>query len=281
MRDARYLYQPYEVSIETFAFCNAACNFCPYPTLERKGEKLSLDVIDDLLDQMSLFEHPFFLSPFKVNEPLLDTRLLHILREINRGIPHASIRLFSNGSTLTSDNVEAIADLKNVAHLWVSLNSVNEISHKNLMGFDQFNKIMSKLDALHSLVSSKEFRHTVVVSRVSQGNSGDVEFILKVRERWPNFLPQMIKRDGWLGQVPDIEPQFNQVPQIPCARWWELSITATGIASLCCMDGTGEYAIGSIHEKSLLELYNSPKLLQARMNQLLRKEISPCNRCTY
>jgi hypothetical protein len=31
---------PTEVTIETQAICNAACTFCTYPTMERKGNKM-------------------------------------------------------------------------------------------------------------------------------------------------------------------------------------------------------------------------------------------------
>jgi MoaA/NifB/PqqE/SkfB family radical SAM enzyme len=35
MRKSPYLDFPVHVHLETNALCNAACNFCPYPTLER------------------------------------------------------------------------------------------------------------------------------------------------------------------------------------------------------------------------------------------------------
>ena len=33
---SRCIDYPAIVSIETYAYCNAACNFCPYPNLTRK-----------------------------------------------------------------------------------------------------------------------------------------------------------------------------------------------------------------------------------------------------
>ena len=36
---------PRHVHLETLAVCNAACHFCPYPTLDRKGTRLSSSVI--------------------------------------------------------------------------------------------------------------------------------------------------------------------------------------------------------------------------------------------
>ena len=65
-----YLDQPKEVSLETWAQCNAACTFCPYPTMDRIGDKMPDELIDRLVGEMSEFKYPFYFSPFKVNEPL-------------------------------------------------------------------------------------------------------------------------------------------------------------------------------------------------------------------
>src|SRR6266568_9089325 len=40
IRRSPYLDYPQEVHIETFAYCNAKCTFCPYPTMERQGDKM-------------------------------------------------------------------------------------------------------------------------------------------------------------------------------------------------------------------------------------------------
>ncbi len=277
LRDHRYLMQPYEISVETLALCNAACTFCPYPSLDRKGVKLSDDMLESILIQVSEWVHPFYFSPFKVNEPLLDTRLISYLHRINHTSPHAMLRIFTNGSPLSDQVIDRLAELKHVAHLWVSLNSVDVDEHYALMKLD-FLKIANRLDMLHAKVNNGKFKHVVILSRVVQSNEADAIFVKYCRMRWPRFGIQLIKKDGWLGYT---EPQMNKVPQSPCARWWELSIMATGVASLCCMDGTGEYSVGNIHNQSLLDIYNQPKLLEMRKGLIERGKVSPCNRCTY
>jgi len=277
MRDARYLNQHYEISVETLALCNAACTFCPYPSLERKGVELPDKLLTSILLQIKEWKHPFYFSPFKVNEPLLDRRVIPMLQEINEYIPRAVIRLFTNGTTLTNKVIQSIADLHAIAHLWISLNSVTVDEYCDLMKLD-FLKTANKLDLLHSFVMAKKFKHTVILSRVVQSNEADAEFVRYCRIRWPRFGIQMIKKDGWLGYT---EPQMTKVPQIPCARWWELSIMATGKAALCCMDGAGEYVVGDISKSSLLDIYNSDPLLKMRTGLLERSGVSPCNRCTY
>lgn len=221
-------------------------------------------LIDKLIGEMSGWPK-FDFCPFKVNEPLLDKRLMPILERIENET-QADIRLFTNGQALTWKWIEQINQLDRLKVLWVSLNSVNPSEYQGLMGCS-FEKVAANLDVLHDT----DFMHPVVLSRVGH----DERFVTYVQSRWPRFQPFLIKRDGWLGHV---NPEFNEVPNRPCSRWDELSIMSNGIVSLCCMDGEGAYAIGDVNKESMLDVYQ--RWREAREGKT-RLEIEPCNRCTY
>lgn len=277
MLPACYVRQPREVSIETLALCNARCTFCPYPTLERKGVEMPDGLIRRCIAEMSSWSHRFYFSPFKVNEPLLDKRLRWICKEFQTHCRAGVLRLFTNGSALTDVNIEWIAALAPIEHLWISLNSHNFVEYEQIMGL-KFANTAGKLDVLHEWCK-KRFRHPVVVSKVAEDDGAkNLEFVEYVSERWPRFRAHVIKRDGWLGYV---TPGSPFIPDQPCARWYELSILATGVVALCCMDGTGEFAIGDIRASSLLDIYNSPQWLSRRLTRVSRKLYEPCARCTY
>lgn len=274
----RYASQPMEVSIETLALCNAACTFCPYPTLERQGTRLSTDLIIHMIGQMKHWSEPFYVSPFKVNEPLLDTRLADICYAIEQELAQAKIRLFTNGQPLNERALEWIGALKSLDGLWVSLNSCDAQEYGELMKLS-YDITARRLDRLHRGIVEGTFPHTVTVSRVVSDNAqSNLDFMRSVARRWPRFLPVLIKRDGWLGYV---EPSLNRVPQSPCGRWWELNITAEAKAVLCCMDGKGEYVLGDAAAQPLLDIYNQPYLQDRRAQQRTREGINPCARCTY
>ena len=265
-----YHSQPNEVSLETQAVCNAACTFCPYVTLERIGTKMPDALIDRLIDEMAEWEWPFYFSPFKVSDPLLDKRLIPICRKVNEKVPKAAIRIFTNGSALTDKHMDGIASLNHVAHLWVSLNTHRPKEYEELMGLD-FERTARNLDRLHK----REFPHPIIVSRVGS----DPDFAKYVGWRWPNFGVAMIKRDAWIDFT---NADNDEVPDMPCGRWWELNITATGKTALCCMDGEGKYGFGDVNTQTLLEIYNHPTLKSWRDQMMSRKTVgSPCNQCTY
>lgn len=264
-----YLDQPKEVSLETLALCNAACTFCPYPTLERKGTKMSDALIDSVIEQMLDWTVPFYFSPFKVNEPLLDNRLFDICRKALNN-PNLYLRIFTNGSPLTQRKIDEIKTLKRVEHLWISLNSTVSEQYEQIMAIP-FEKTAKRLDNLHE----QDFPFPVVLSTVGFPNP---RFVYDCQARWPKFGISVIKNTGWLGYT---DPDVSYVPNTPCPRWFELSIVADGKVALCCMDGTGEWAIGDINSQTLLEVYNSPHWRDRRERLISRHEIAPCDRCTY
>ena len=276
---AIWLDQPREVSIETLARCNAACTFCPYPTLDRKGTRMSDELLDKLVAELASFTRPVYLSPFKVNEPLLDVRLIPLIERVNREAPRVRVRIFTNGSPLTSDKVEAIARLKNIEHLWVSLNSHIPEEYERLMGL-RFDLTARRLDHLHELVGLNEFPHPVVLSTVGFPNEPFRRYCF---DRWPLFQSLAIKRDAWIDYT---DAQNLEVPDSPCVRWFELSILATGKVAHCCMhDGADEkYNIGDVNNQTMLEIYNSPFWRERREKLLSRRaldERSPCSHCSY
>lgn len=263
-----YLDQPREVSIETLALCNAACTFCPYPTLSRKGQRMSDELLDKLIREMSEWTLPFHFAPFKVNEPLLDKRFIDICRRVERETL-AHFRIFTNGAALTSRRIAEIASLGRVTHLWVSLNSHIPEEYEALMSMP-FERTAKRLDELH-----KGFPHPVVLSAVGSPNEA---FRAYCGDRWPRFGCFVIEKSSWLGFT---EAQRMTVPDTSCSRWLELSITSSGVVSLCCMDGEGQFPIGDVNTQTMLEVYNSPFYRERREKGLSRLEVPVCKTCTY
>lgn len=276
--DLRY---PTAVHIETWAKCNAACVFCPYPIIPRKGEKMPDELIEKILKDLEDIpdDWKWFLSPFKVNEPFLDKRLIPMLEDVNERHPNAGIRLFSNGSPMTADKIDQVARLKNVEHLWISLNDHRPDVYEDVMKIPMA-KTLKRLDVLHERKSDGKFPHRVVLSKVADGTVDDLRFEGFVSGKYPEFEPFLIKRDSWI-DFHDHAAIRKEVPKTKCGRWYEIDITATGVVSLCCMDGRCEYPIGDVSKDHVLDVFNAPHYRQMRTGDKPRQVYSPCNRCSY
>lgn len=278
LRRSIYMDFPVEVTIETQAVCNAKCNFCPYPTMDRQGDKMSDELIEKIINDLTKIPKslPFMISPFKVSDPFLDKRIFTIFERINKSLPNASLRLFTNGSPLTEKIIEKISHVQNVKHLWISLNESDEQEYEKVMGLP-FYKTIEKLDSLHKYVS-EGYPHQVTLSRVSDGSDRDSKFNKFVKDRYPLFDCFLIGRSDWTGQV-DVEV-FKTVPKTACGRWYEVSIMASGKVALCCMDGEGRYVVGDVNHQSVLEVYNTPNFKKMRQFTFSRLAAAgPCDTC--
>lgn len=281
LRRSPYLNYPMEVHIETLALCNAACSFCPYPHMPRKGERMPDALIDKIIDDLKAIpaQVPYFIAPFKVNDPLLDTRIFDVCTKINDVLPNANLRFFTNGSPLTDKNIEKIGKLNRLGTLWVSLNEVDPDLYQKLMQLP-LDRTLKNLDRLHEGRLNGTFPLEVTLSRVVNGTDRDQAFMDFVEARYPLFRPFLIGREEWLGQIGEMVKR--DVPPIGCWRWFELSIMATGKVALCCMDGEGKHVIGDVAEQSVLDVYNSPSYRKLRAATMSRKDAAaPCNTCNY
>ena len=278
-RNGPYMEFPSHVHMETMAKCNAACVFCPYPTLERQGEIMSdalvAKIISDLTDIPRGLK--FQLSPFKVNEPFLDVRLFDILRTINDKLPNAALTLTTNASPVTQKNLDQLSTVKNLEELWISFNDHRPAEYEATMKIP-YKRTIERLDAIHARVAAGDFPFKVVLSRVGDGSTADEAFKQWTFKHYPAFYHSVIQRGAWIGQVEDID---QNVPNVGCSRWFELSITATGVVAHCCMDGQAKWPIGDVNSQHVLEVYNNPHYRQLREQTVTRLDATPCNQCAF
>ena len=281
-RRAHYLDWPAFVHLETIALCNAACDFCPYPTLERKGERMSDALIEKIIgDLTDIPPHVRFqIAPYKVSEPFLEPRLFDILETINARLPNAYISIITNGTALTERNIDRLRSVRNLVYLSVSLNYDNPAEYESVMKLP-FERTLRRLDVLHGKKLSGELPFPVRLTRVSENRLSDMHYIGWVQARYPAFEPLVGNRNDWIGQV-DTDTAMTAVPDVPCHRWFDMSITATGKVAMCCMDGEAKYPKGDVNTNHVLEIYNQPRLRRLREQLVSRRQVGePCNRCTY
>jgi tetratricopeptide (TPR) repeat protein len=110
----RYRDYPRSVAIETIGRCNAACNFCPHPGLERNTLTMSDNLFDKIIGDLRKIpeHHPLNIFPNLVNEPFMDRKIFDRLSTINSRLPRATLFLFTNLSVMRRDFFEHIATIR-------------------------------------------------------------------------------------------------------------------------------------------------------------------------
>lgn len=279
LRCSVFMDYPKAVTIETFTKCNAACVFCPYPTLERQGTMMSDALFDKIIEDLRAIpaEIPFSIAPFKVNEPFLDKRIFDLCRRINERLPNASIQIFSNGSTLTEANLRKLSQVKSVSFLWISLNHHEKQAYEALMHL-RHDQTIARMEDVKRAKAEGWLAIPVMVSRVADGTEDDQAFERFVNTRFPGFQVMLVGREDWVGQV-DVVRHRSVKPQ-GCSRWYELSIMSTGEVALCCMDGQGKHVVGDVRTQSVLDVYNGPVFRALREKSRTRLAApDPCRDC--
>ncbi len=99
------------IEIETNTNCNRACRICPNSNSPRPLGLMSLDTYNLLLNQLSEIKYKGQLAPCFYNEPFLDDRLPELMRLARKKLPKAHLTIYTNGSLLTSSDLDILFDL--------------------------------------------------------------------------------------------------------------------------------------------------------------------------
>lgn len=279
LRRSPHMEFPRVIHIETLAVCNAACVFCPYPTMERAGEKMDDDVFEKILDDLAVIpaDLPITVCPFKLSDPLLEKRLFKFMAQIWDRLPNAHIHLATNGSALNAGNIAKLSAAQGSLDLHVSLNDHRPAMYEASMKLP-FDRTVACLDDLNAAVAAGLFRHPVTVTRVSGEPEVDQEFIAWCVVRFPALAVAVKAAGNWAG---DVESRtHDRVLPVGCRSWFELSITATGDVALCCMDSGEVESLGNVREQNALSIYNGERHRRYRQ-AVSRRDLSPCSKCTY
>ena len=291
-----YLEYPKAVHLETQAICNAKCSFCPYEDLSRKGERMSMDDIYKIIQDLQSIpsSHAWHISPYKVNEPFLDERLDAILAIIYLRL-NCSIHIISNGNHMPDSILNHLINLDNKMpgrlKMSISLNTTDPSAYKKLMKMS-LNKTLRNLDKLHKLAEhnqSSKFLNSIFLSAVSTDSLQSKQFNEFAKDRYPKFHISNLHMNDWIGHKESYKSHAladRAILSSPCLRWADLSITATGEIALCCMDASASHELGNAINTNVLDLYrNKVRKLQSKEGfidkRLNAPNTLPCSGCNY
>ncbi len=278
LADSRYADSPAQVSFETLALCNAACGFCPYPTLERQGVRMGDDLLEKLLRELGDLPRDLRVevSPNRVNEPFLDRRLFDVVDRVNADLPNAWLVIFTNGSPLTDGVLDRVERWERVERFNVSFNDHRPGPYERTMRIP-YERTVANLDRLHERVESGAIGFGVSLSRVGDGTDADRAFVEWCGVRWPRFRAISTPREDWMGRTGGRTAYHT--PEMGCSQWYKLGLLADGRDVFCCIDAEGEHGSATLADSHLLEIYNLPWRRALRERTLTRDRVDLCAGC--
>ena len=120
---------PKMIHIETQAICNAKCTFCDYPSLIRKGDRMSDEMIEKIINDLSVIpeNHMFVIEPYKISEPFLEKRLPSLVKLFLTFHKLSKVHIISNGNYIPEGSLQEILSLLDHCGLSASENQLDDI----------------------------------------------------------------------------------------------------------------------------------------------------------
>jgi MoaA/NifB/PqqE/SkfB family radical SAM enzyme len=260
---------PNNVQIQTTAFCNASCSFCPYPETSRElpmgtmEEDLFRSIVDQLAGRQILL-----LQPFLMNEPLMDKHIVPRLAYMKARVPGARINITTNGVLLRPALVKELVRL-DLDSIHVSSNGLTSQTYRATMGIDGA-EVLANINNLADELRSAGARTRVIVTALLLKQNREEVFL--ARDYWRQrgvefFLNPLNDRAGNIdrhefeGMLP-FDDEVNRAQLLGydmsgCpALYAFLGILYNGDLVTCCMDWRRSLVLGNAREKSLYELWH-------------------------
>jgi radical SAM protein with 4Fe4S-binding SPASM domain len=254
---------PRAIQIQTNSRCNAACLFCGYTETHSCQEHGSMDdgLFRKIVDECGR-HHIGRISPYLMNEPLLDKNLPEKIRYINQVKKWTTkTKINTNGALLTPEMSEGLIDA-GLRHLWVSVQGYSADTYKQSMGLN-LDKTLANIDeflAIRARKGKKLPKLSITTIRTSLVDP-ELEYARKYwGERDVVFkVHNLDNRSGKdLGDVS--VGTFRR--KMNCDLFLKQAyVLFNGDMILCCHDWRRTVVLGNLNESSIEDIWNSENFI--------------------
>jgi len=241
---------PIIMNIETINRCNGKCSFCP---ANIKDETRPFKLMDDklfekILSELEAINYSGVLSLFVNNEPFLDKRMPDMLKEARKRLPDAEILIQTNGTMLTAEKLNAIA------------NSVDFLLINNYSNSYELTE-SSKMIYEYIKNNPEVFKNTNVT----------------IDRRYVNAI-----LSNRAGASPN-HAETKKVIHDPCILpLTDFTIFSNGVVGICCNDAREKTNYGNLNNQSILDLLRDEKVVELKKAVTQdRSNYSFCKYCDF
>lgn len=263
---------PLRVQIQTQSGCNGRCVFCPNEDVMKshlEQGRMEPALFHKIIDELAELR-PRRISPYLMNEPLLDTRLPELVGYIAEKVPSASTLVTTNGVKLSEDLSRRLieAGLKRIK---VSLQSLDPEVNKQLMGAQcDSDRVVENVVACRHVTremaragstAAKNFdlRVSMIVTSL---NRAEIE---EARRFWRRHDVRLVtsvleNRGGNAPKAAELNPNAMRQFRGQCLRpSREMCILWNGDVVLCCVDWWRTVRLGNVARQSIRDVWNGAR----------------------
>ncbi len=264
------------IQIQTVSWCNRSCAFCPSGKFPVAKTFMPLDVYHRVIDQLHDLNFCGRISPYLMNESLLDKRLPDLIAYARQQCPESWIAINTNGDAVSDALIERLFD--------AGLNCLDINAYDDASQYEAYLALAETVAARHADVQ--------LTSGYLDPNFNDTDLppnakLLHCRDmsdwerRFRDHLDvsDLINRAGNVPGATQLSEPLAQGCERP---FQQMYINHLGEAVLCCNDWRFEVVMGDTAEASLDEIWHNAKYRTYRDHLRRNDRHMPlCASCDY
>jgi radical SAM protein with 4Fe4S-binding SPASM domain len=269
--------KPKSIFIESFNVCNAKCIMCPYPTMSRKKEIMSLELFEKIVKDAKQEQIEKVWLHF-YNEPMMDPKFFQRIEIIKKY--NLKVAFYSNASLMTQEISNKLIDL-GVDEIFFSVDGATKETYDKIRLGLNFETTRKNIIYLHQEKQKrKSVKPITAINFVIQKNNiNEKDQLFDV---WKPYINKI--HFGYIDNRKDESNSIDKTPTkaFPCRRLWDgLQVTSSGKVALCCTDFDGKTVLGDLNTQTINEIWNSAKFTNIRRLHLNYQgdKIDACKDC--
>ncbi len=276
---------PRVIQIQTQTGCNGGCEFCPYEESHDavpKG-KMPDKLYARLLEEIAQDGTAKRLSPFLMNEPFMDQRLLEKARQMKRRMPRAKVLVTTNAGVLHPAVVDELVRDNPFHAVYISMQGVEKEPYEDTMrGSLVFEKTLENVEYLIQRRNAGAPKLKIVVTMVKTNKIDADKAVAHWKARGVEAQHTCLEnRGGNSAAFNELNTGDKRVFK-DCTRLLKHAyILFNGDMVLCCTDYYKTMVLGNVAESSIRDVWNSPRAKEIRSHFLLGnlREVPLCAKC--
>jgi len=272
---------------ETTDFCNARCVMCGSKFMQRPRQIMSMEIYRKVVEEFAKINgHSIMLSAF--GEPLLDPHLIERVSFASRLYVFRNIGFSTNGSLLTAEKYERLAEA-GLKSLSISMDGFQkEICERVRVGLS-FENLERNIENILKIHDALKRPININVSSFTSESPSCLSKSALYKQLvgagiYPGLKWRVDNRGGLISDVSNglllMRPATHRGP---CALLYDSSllILPDGRVTPChCRDLEGTLYVGEVQEHSLLKIWCGELLNSIRQEQWENHFRPPCGNCS-
>ncbi len=265
------------VQIQTVSWCNRSCSFCPSGKFPVAKTFMLVDVFYRIIDQLHALNFEGRISPYLMNEPLLDKRLPELITYTRKQCPNSWIAINSNGDALSLELAARLFD--------AGLNCLDVNAYDSTAQYETYQELAAQVAAQRSDIVCTTGYLDPSFNNEAQLPTTAKRLHCRDMSSWEtgfgtdSVIPHLTNRSG---NVPEAR-QLTEPLALGCPRpFQQLYLNHLGQAVLCCNDWRFEVVMGDTATDRLDDIWTNARYRDYRRNlDRQNRNMALCMNCDY